>query len=180
MKNSFVVYPGTFDPVTRGHLDIVARASRIFGRVEVAVVRTSRKELTFDAGLRLRLVEESLREAGIEGTEARVFDGLLVDYMRSRGFSVFLRGLRAISDFEYELQMQLMNRKLDPGITGVYLMPSEEYIYLSSTLVKEIATEGGDVSTFVYPCVGAALLEWASGQVEPRGSSPGSGSDRHN
>lgn len=153
------VYPGTFDPATRGHVDIIRRATQIFDGVEVAVVRSSRKELTFSAEERAALVRGSLEEAGIRVAAVTIFDGLLVDFMRSAGHTVFLRGLRAISDFEFELQMQLMNRKLDPGITGLYLLPSEEYIYLSSTLVKEIASRGGDVSFFVFPCVESILRE---------------------
>lgn len=158
-----VIYPGTFDPVTRGHIDVVRRAHRIFEQVEVAVVLTSGKELTFTGEERLALVESSLAEADLGDVQARLFDGLLVDYMRSRGYTVFLRGLRAISDFEYELQMQLMNRKLDPDITGLYLMPSEENIYLSSTLVKEIAARGGSVSSFVYPTVEKVLSRRVGG-----------------
>lgn len=159
------VYPGTFDPVTRGHVDVIRRASQIFESVEVAVVESSSKDLTFSPGERLSLVLGSLDEAGLGHVEARLFDGLLVDYMRSRGLTVFLRGLRAISDFEFELQMQLMNRKLDPDITGLYLMPSEENIYLSSTLVKEIAARGGSVSSFVFPCVEEVLLRKLAGRA---------------
>jgi len=154
-----VVYPGTFDPVTRGHLDIAARAVEVFGSLEMAVARSGMKDLTFPAGTRAALVRSSLDEAGIDSVEVTLFDGLLVDYMLSRGAGVFIRGLRANADFEYEFQMQLINRKLAPGITGLYLMPGENYIYLSSTVVREIAALGGRLSEFVTPSVEQALRE---------------------
>jgi pantetheine-phosphate adenylyltransferase len=154
-----VVYPGTFDPVTRGHLDIAARAVEVFGSLRIAVVRTSLKSLVFPAEARAELVRSSLVESGIEGIEVSLFDGLLMDYMRSNGASVYIRGLRANSDFEYEFQMQLINRKLAPGMTGLYLMPGENYIYLSSTVVREVAALGGSLSEFVTPSVERALRE---------------------
>lgn len=152
-----VVYPGTFDPMTLGHLDVVGNALRIFGSLRVAVVSRSSKRLLFPAAERRDLVRSSLDEAGFGAVETDLFDGLLVDYMKSIGSSVFIRGLRANSDFEYEFQMQLMNRKLAPDISGVYLMPSEHNMYLSSTVVKEIAAYGGDLSSLVEPSVGKAL-----------------------
>jgi pantetheine-phosphate adenylyltransferase len=157
--SSRVIYPGTFDPVTRGHLDVAARALQVFGALEMAVVRNSLKELAFSAEERERLVKSSLVEAGIPGVEVTLFDGLLMDYMRSTGAGVFVRGLRANSDFEYEFQMQLINRKLAPEITGLYLMPGESNIYLSSTVVREIAALGGSLSEFVTPSVEKALRE---------------------
>lgn len=152
-----VVYPGTFDPMTLGHLDVVENAVRIFGSLRVAVVSRSSKKLLFSAVERRDLVRSSLDEAGLDSVEVDMFDGLLVDYMKRIGSSVFIRGLRANSDFEYEFQMQLMNRNLAPEISGVYLMPSEHNMYLSSTVVKEIAVYGGDLSALVEPSVEKAL-----------------------
>lgn len=152
-----IVYPGTFDPVTLGHMDIIRRAGNIFGEIEIAVVERSSKTLCFSIGDRVRLLRESLAEEGLGGIEVTSFDCLLVEYMKSRNYHTFIRGLRANSDFEYEFQMQLMNRRLAPDITGLYLMPSEDNMYLSSTLVKEIAAYGGDLSTLVTDCVRKAL-----------------------
>ncbi|OPL19362.1 MAG: phosphopantetheine adenylyltransferase [Candidatus Aegiribacteria sp. MLS_C] len=152
-----IVYPGTFDPATLGHMDIIRRAGKIFGGIEVAVVRRSGKQLSFSIEERVELMRGSLEEAGLSGISVTSFDCLLVEYMRSRGLTTFIRGLRANSDFEYEFQMQLMNRRLAPDITGLYLMPSEDNMYLSSTLVKEIAMYGGDVKTLVTECVRKAL-----------------------
>jgi pantetheine-phosphate adenylyltransferase len=158
-----VVYPGTFDPVTTGHIDIMKRAVSVFGGIHVSVAEATPKQTLFSAERRVELVKCSILEAGIgEGITVGSFQGLLVDHMREIGAVVFIRGLRALSDFEYEFQLQLMNRRLAPGITGVYMMPSESNIYLSSTLVKEIARHGGDVSSLVLPCVRRALEESAS------------------
>ncbi len=152
-----IVYPGTFDPVTLGHMDIIRRARNIFADIEVAVVERSSKALCFSIEDRVRLMRESLTEVGLTGIQVTSFDCLLVEYMKSRDYHTFIRGLRANSDFEYEFQMQLMNRRLAPDITGLYLMPSEDNMYLSSTLVKEIAGYGGDLSTLVTDCVRKAL-----------------------
>jgi len=153
-----VIYPGTFDPITFGHMDVIRRASCIFDMLVVAVVKRGAKDLLFTADERVDLARKSLLESGItHGVDVVSFDSLLVDYMKEKGVKIFLRGLRANSDFEYEFQMQLANRKLAPGITGIYLMPSESNIYLSSTLVKEIAGYGGDISTFVTPSVEEAV-----------------------
>ncbi len=161
--SGMVVYPGTFDPMTRGHLDVISNAVRIFGGLRVSVVERSSKRMLFPAEVRLDLARRSLDEAGIADVEVELFDGLLVDYMKRIGAAVFVRGLRANSDFEYEFQMQLMNRKLAPGISGVYLMPAEHNMYLSSTVVKEIAFYGGDLSNLVQPCVAEALVRAGSG-----------------
>lgn len=152
-----IVYPGTFDPATLGHMDIIRRAMQVFDNIEVAVVRRSGKELCFSVEERMELMRGSLEEQGLSGASVTTFDCLLVEYMRSRGHTTFIRGLRANSDFEYEFQMQLMNRRLAPDITGLYLMPSEDNMYLSSTLVKEIAMYGGNTSTLVTECVRKAL-----------------------
>ena len=154
-----IVYPGTFDPVTLGHMDIIRRASEIFDEVRVAVVERSSKTICFSVEERIELMRESLRELELFETEVEYFDSLLVDYMQKNGYSTFIRGLRANSDFEYEFQMQLMNRRLAPDITGLYLMPSEDNMYLSSTLVKEIARYGGDLRTLVTTCVRNALVD---------------------
>jgi len=156
-----VVYPGTFDPVTAGHLDIVKRAARIFEELEIAVVNTSSKSIVFDTEKRVDLVKDSIREAGINGNiSVCSFDGMLVTYMGERGYSLFVRGLRANSDFEYEFQMQLMNRRLAPEITGIYMMPSEHNMYLSSTVVKEVARYGGSLETLVTPSVKKELEDY--------------------
>jgi len=154
-----IIYPGTFDPVTLGHIDIIRRAGSIFSEIEVAVVSRSSKNLCFSASRRVSLIQDSLAEEGITVAEVTSFDSLLIEYMISRNCSTFIRGLRANSDFEYEFQMQLMNRRLAPGITGLYLMPSEDMMYLSSTLVREIAKYGGDLSTMVTSTVREALEE---------------------
>lgn len=154
-----IVYPGTFDPVTYGHLDIIKRAGTIFGDIEIAVVERSSKSLCFSVEERVSLMRRSLEEAGLSGIVVTSFDTLLVEYMKKRGHTTFVRGLRANSDFEYEFQMQLMNRRLAPEINGLYLMPSEDNMYLSSTLVREIAGYGGDLSTLVTECVRKALEE---------------------
>ena len=152
-----VVYPGTFDPVTLGHIDIIRRTREIFGSVDVAIVATTPRKTFFSIEERVDLMEGSLVEAGMEGVSVATFDCLLVEFMRKRGCNRFIRGLRANSDFEYEFQMQLMNRRLAPEIAGLYLMPSEDTMYLSSTLVREVAMYGGDLDTLVTPCVGEAL-----------------------
>ncbi len=156
------VYPGTFDPVTMGHLDILARALGIFDEIEVAVAGGRHKGVRFPLDQRVSMVRSSVEEADLAG-RGRVtvtgFDRLLVEYMRQSGHDVFIRGLRANSDFEYEFQMQLMNRRLAPDITGIYLMPSEDNMYLSSTLVREIAMYGGELGNLVTPSVRQALEE---------------------
>ena len=154
-----VLYPGTFDPVTLGHLDIARRASVIFDDLVVAVSARSSKDLLFPVRERVRLVEQSLEESGLRGIGVTMFDGLLIDFMRETGARIFVRGLRVNADFEYEFQMHLANRKMAPEVSGIYLMPSESSIYLSSTLVKEIAGYGGSLAAFVTPCVETALRQ---------------------
>jgi len=152
-----IIYPGTFDPITLGHIDIIKRTQRIFTEIEVAVVARSSKSLCFPVEERVRFIVESLEETGLKGVKVNFFDSLLIEYMKKNNYDTFIRGLRANSDFEYEFQLQLMNRRLAPGITGLYLMPSEDAMYLSSTLVKEIAKYGGDLSTMVTTSVRKAL-----------------------
>ena len=154
-----VLYPGTFDPVTLGHLDIIRRAAEIFGTVDVAVVESTPKSVFFSLEERVDLLKGALADAGLEHVSVSSFDSLLVEHMRKIGAKVFIRGLRANSDFEYEFQMQLVNLRLAPEITGIYMMPSENMVYLSSTLVREVAMYGGDLSTFVTPGVQSALQD---------------------
>jgi pantetheine-phosphate adenylyltransferase len=151
------VYPGTFDPITYGHADLVDRATRLFDRVIVAIAANPAKKPTFALNKRLEMARLAL--AGLERIEICSFDKLLVDFVRDRGAQVIIRGLRAVSDFEYEFQLSSMNRKLAPDIETLYLMPAEQYSYISSALVREIAALGGDVSGFVHPDVRAALQD---------------------
>ncbi len=149
------VYPGTFDPITNGHADLVERASRLFGRTVVAVAAGSSKRSIFSHEERVALARTVL--ADLPSVEVCGFDGLLVDYARDRGAQVILRGLRAVSDFEYEFQLASMNRRLCPSLETLFMMPAERYTYLSASLVREIASLGGDVSEFVHSSVLAAL-----------------------
>ena len=146
MKHS-AIYPGTFDPLTLGHVDLIQRAAAIFERVIVAVVMNSRKQTTFTVEERVAMARESLGD--LPNVTVEPFDGLLVDYVRQRGVHVLLRGVRAFSDFEYEFQMALTNRKLAPEIETLFLMPKETYSYISSSTVREIVERGGDISEFV-------------------------------
>ncbi|MCK5092131.1 MAG: pantetheine-phosphate adenylyltransferase [Gammaproteobacteria bacterium] len=149
------VYPGTFDPITKGHMDLVERATRLFDKVIVAVAANPSKQPAFTEDERVSLASEVL--ADMEGVEVCSFDSLLVDFVRERDARVILRGLRAVSDFEYEFQLAGMNRHLEPKIETLFLTPAEQYSYISSSLVREISTLGGDVSHFVHPAVEAAL-----------------------
>lgn len=152
-----VIYPGSFDPFTNGHLDIVHRAAKLFDQVIVAVARNEGKGPLFAVEQRVSLVQESIH--GLQNVTAESFDGLLVKYVESRGGQAVIRGLRAVSDFEFEFQMALMNRKLNERVETIFMMPKDTYTFLSSRIVKEIARLGGDVSTFVPPQVRAALKE---------------------
>ncbi|MBT8446396.1 MAG: pantetheine-phosphate adenylyltransferase [Gammaproteobacteria bacterium] len=156
--SNIVIYPGTFDPITNGHSDIIARASRLFDRLIVAVAASSSKSTAFTAQERVALAQDALRN-GSDNIEVCQFEGLLVDYVRDRGANLILRGLRAVSDFEYEFQLAGMNRQLAPEVDTVFLTPAEKYSYISSSLIREIARLGGDVSPFVHPRVDAALKE---------------------
>ena len=158
MKGPVALYPGTFDPITNGHVDLVKRATRIFGKVIVAVARGVHKSPFLTPEQRFTLAEESL--ADIPGVEVVSFDNLLVEEFKRRKVDVVIRGLRAVSDFEYELMIALMNRKLDPNFETVFLMPSEQYIYLHSSLVKEIYQLGGEIACLVPPAVVRRLKEW--------------------
>jgi pantetheine-phosphate adenylyltransferase len=150
-----VIYPGTFDPITNGHTDIILRAARLFDRVIVAVAGSTSKKTAFTLEERLALAGTVLES--ISNVEIYPFDSLLVDAARKRGAVIILRGLRAVSDFEYEFQMANMNRRLAPELDTLFLTPAEHYSYISSSLVREIAALGGDVSAFVHPSVVEAL-----------------------
>ena len=145
------IYPGTFDPITHGHIDIIKRALKLFDKVIITVARNSAKDPLFSEEERLVMIKEAVRH--LKGVEIDTFDGLLVSYARRKKATAFVRGLRAISDFEYELQMALMNRKLEEDLVTVFLMPNEKYTYLNSSIVREIASHGGNVSKFVPPHV---------------------------
>lgn len=145
------IYPGTFDPITYGHIDIIKRALKLFDKVVITVARNSAKNPLFTEEERLVMIREAVRN--LKGVEVDSFDGLLVSYARRKKATAFVRGLRAISDFEYELQMALMNRKLNEHLVTVFLMPHEKYTYLNSSIVREIARHRGNVSGFVPPNV---------------------------
>ncbi len=151
-----VIYPGTFDPITHGHSDLVQRAAALFEHVIVAIAANPPKAPTFALDERIEMARLAL--ADIPGVEVCGFDKLLVDFAREREARVILRGLRAVSDFEYEFQLAGMNRRLAPGIETLFLMPAEQYAYISSSLVREIAALGGDIAPFVHPRVMNALL----------------------
>jgi pantetheine-phosphate adenylyltransferase len=151
------VYPGTFDPVTHGHTDIIKRSLRVFDKVIVAVAPNPAKRPLFDLAERVEMVK--LVTKGLPHVEVESFQGLLVDYIQKRKAHAIIRGLRAITDFEYEFQMALVNRKLNKSVETVFLMPSEEYSYLTSTLIKEVARYGGRLSDFLHPQVAQRLLK---------------------
>ncbi|MGI8481891.1 MAG: pantetheine-phosphate adenylyltransferase [Chthoniobacterales bacterium] len=149
------IYPGSFDPVTNGHLDVIDRARKLFDEVVVAVAHNDQKQPLFALEERLALLHETIGD--IANVQIAPMGGLLVDFAIAQGASAVVRGLRAVSDFEFEFQMALMNRKLEPNVETIFLMPKEEYTYLSSRIVKEIARLGGDVAAFVPACVAEAL-----------------------
>lgn len=154
------IYPGTFDPITYGHLDILERALKLFDHIIVTIAINPSKSPLFSMEERADLIRKSCKEKNINGTvSVEGFDGLLVNYAREKKAVAIIRGLRAVSDFEYELQMALMNRRLADEITTVFMMPHEKHTYLNSTIVKEVARLGGDVSNFVPGVVEAELLK---------------------
>jgi pantetheine-phosphate adenylyltransferase len=157
MTQRIALYPGTFDPITYGHIDVIRRATELFSRVVVLVARNSSKRPMFTDEERVAMIREVFRRN--RRVEVDSFNGLLVEYARRRKSSVIIRGLRAVSDFEYEFQMALTNRKLAPTIDTVFLVPHERYTYLNSTIVREVARLGGDVADFVPPGVRRRLLE---------------------
>ncbi len=151
------IYPGSFDPLTNGHLDVIQRAAKLFDRIIVAVARSESKNPLFTLDERVEMVSKSLGH--LQNVEADSFQGLLVEYVERRSAQAVIRGLRAISDFEFEFQMALMNRKLNERIETIFMMPKDTYTFISSRIVKEIARFGGDVSSFVPTHVRVALSE---------------------
>jgi len=149
------IYAGSFDPITYGHLDLIRRAAKTFPRLIVAVAENMEKVPCFTLPQRIKMIREAV--ASLPGVEVESFSGLLIDYAARKKVAVVIRGLRAISDFEYEFQMVLTNRKLSPSLETIFLMPGESYTYISSRMVKEIHFLGGDISAFVPPGVVAAL-----------------------
>jgi len=152
-----VIYPGTFDPITNGHIDLVNRASKLFEHVIVAVAINPTKTPAFTLEKRVNLAKQTL--AGLPNVEVCGFEGLLVDIAREKKAQVIIRGLRAVSDFEHEFQLAGMNRHMEPNVETMFLTPAEQFSYISSSLVREVAELGGDVSAFVAPCVVEALAE---------------------
>ncbi|MBE0482079.1 MAG: pantetheine-phosphate adenylyltransferase [Bacterioplanes sp.] len=150
-----VVYPGTFDPITNGHIDLVERAARMFDHVILAVAASPKKKPLLELDERVELSRQVLNH--LHNVEVVGFNSLLADFVRAKDANIILRGLRAVSDFEYEFQLANMNRVLAPNVESVFLTPSEHLSYISSTLVREIASLGGDVTKFVHPLVAKAL-----------------------
>jgi pantetheine-phosphate adenylyltransferase len=166
MTYQTAIYPGTFDPITYGHIDVVTRATKVLHKVIILVARNTSKTPMFSDEERVRMVKEVFKKNKQVVVDS--FEGLLVQYAQQHGAKVILRGLRALSDFEYEFQMALTNRKLAPDIDTVFLLPDERYTYLNSTIVREVARLGGDVSDFVPPSVRRHLLA----KVAPKRSRP--------
>jgi len=151
------VYPGSFDPITLGHLDVIKRAAKLFDEVVVAVAQNDAKQPLFTSAERVELIRSSLAEKNLTNVRVDAFDGLLVDYAIDQGATALVRGLRAISDFEFEFQMALMNRKIQPDLETIFLMPKEEYSYISSRMIKEVSRLNGNITAFVSPKVAVAL-----------------------
>jgi pantetheine-phosphate adenylyltransferase len=161
-----VVYPGTFDPFTRGHEDLVRRASRLFDHVVVGVADSLAKGPLFSAAERVEMAREVV--STLPNVEVLPFSTLLMDFVHAQGARVILRGLRAVSDFEYEFQMAGMNRNLHPEVETLFLTPSEQFMFVSATIVREIARFGGDVSSFVHPLVHARLAARVASRTRPQ------------
>lgn len=151
------IYPGSFDPITNGHVDVIERVAQIFDEVVVAVARNEQKVPLFTENERVDLIEQAI--AKTKGVRVTSFDGLLVEFARNQEATALVRGIRALSDFEFEFQMALMNRKLAPKLETIFLMPKEEYSYISSRMVREIARLNGDISSFVPENVRLSLLD---------------------
>ena len=162
------IYPGTFDPLTNGHLDVARRAAKLFDRVIIAVAENDGKHPLFTPAERVGLVRQVIRRNRLPNVTVEPFDGLLVEYVRERRAQAIVRGLRAVSDFEFEFQLALMNRKLDESIETIFMMPKDTYTFLSSRIVKEIARFGGDVRPFVPTNVQAALKKKLKKSAAPR------------
>lgn len=157
------IYPGSFDPITNGHLDLISRGARLADRLIVAILRNESKQPLFSVSERMDMLRAVIQDCAYDNVEVDSFDGLLVDYASHRGANVILRGIRAISDYEYELQMALMNRRLRPQVETIFLMAGEEYSFISSQLVKQVIRLGGNISGLVPPIVEANLKTRISG-----------------
>ncbi len=153
------LYPGSFDPITYGHIDIIKRAKKLFDELTISVMRNPGKPMLFSLEERKRLVEEALKETGLNDVTVIAHDGLLVHLTRELGVRAVVRGLRASTDFEYEFQLALTNRDLDPDFESVYLMTSRDFSFISSSIVRQVKSYGGDVTRFVPKCVERALHE---------------------
>jgi pantetheine-phosphate adenylyltransferase len=154
MKFVKAIYPGTFDPLTNGHLDLIERGSRIVDELVVAILRNSDKGVPlFTVDERMEMIAEAIATSGFQNVSVTTFNGLLVDFAHSQGAKAVLRGIRAITDYEYEFPMAMMNRKLDPNLETLFMMPTEQYTYVSSRLIKGVFNLGGDVSALVPPLV---------------------------
>ncbi len=153
------VYPGTFDPITKGHLDLIRRGRILYRRVVVGVASNPKKKPLFSLQERVNMIKEELAAEGMDDVKVIGFEGLLVNFAREQNATVLIRGMRAVADFEFEFQLASMNRSLAPEVESVFLMPGENYSFISSTLVKEVAILNGDVSRFVAPHVLAALKQ---------------------
>lgn len=151
------IYPGTFDPITKGHIDLAERASQLFDEVVIAIAASPSKQPLFDLNERLEMAQISLSH--VDNISVSGFNGLLIECVRTAQAQVVLRGLRAVSDFEYEFQLAAMNRRLDPTVETMFLTPSENYTFLSASMVKEIASLGGDVSQFLHPQINKRLTD---------------------
>jgi pantetheine-phosphate adenylyltransferase len=157
VSEKIAIYPGTFDPITLGHLDIVQRASNLFDRVIITLAINSNKTPLFSKEERLEFIRDAV--INIPNVTVDSFEGMLINFAEKKGAIAVIRGLRAISDFEFEFQLALMNRKQNPDITTVFLMPNEKYTYLNSTIIREVARFGGDVNSFITPLVAEKLKE---------------------
>ena len=156
------IYPGSFDPLTNGHVDIIERGARIFDSIIVAILANVEKTPLFSESERVAIIRDVFKDK--PNVQVETFDGLLVDYAQRKQANVLVRGLRAVSDFEYEFQMALMNRHLAPGLETVFMMPAEQYTYISSRLIKEVFTLGGEITGLVPPVVEDQLREKAKGR----------------
>ena len=157
MPERIALYPGSFDPITNGHVDVIERAAQLFDRVIVLVALNAKKHNLFDEDERLDMAKESLKH--LTTVEVEKYDGLIVDYAKQKNSIVLIRGLRAVSDFEFEFQIALMNRKLDPDVNTIFMMPHEKYTYLNSSIIRELARLGQDVSDFVSPFTAMKLKD---------------------
>jgi pantetheine-phosphate adenylyltransferase len=166
MSTVKAIYPGTFDPLTNGHMDLIARGAKIVDELVVAILRNSDKGVPlFTVAERLEMIAEAIAEGGFRNVSVTTFDGLLVDFAREQGAKAVLRGIRAITDYEYEFPMAMMNRKLDPDLETLFMMPTEQYTYVSSRLIKGVFKLGGDVSGLVPPLVMRRMKAKGTGKI---------------